>query len=232
MCLRHGGIHQHPLLKLSVKHVSYVRESRRCGFIYFWDAYLVWTWWKGDGAPHNKETVWGESSGVERSPEFMSSVVVSTSNSSAGKEGTGRLLGLVIQQVELGQWAPDSSGRHCLKNKRQTCTWKLIREVDLWALPTPPYKCINTYACYSTHVYTDSSTCTWRAYTHTSKPPHMCTSTCTHTLIHTYEPTFSPQPPQAKIGTEGKTKQIRMLKLKIVLSHRTKKKLGINAYIF
>ena len=44
-----------------------------------------------------------ESSGVKRSPEFMSSVVVSTSNSSASKKGTGRLLGLVSQQVELGQ---------------------------------------------------------------------------------------------------------------------------------
>lgn len=168
-----------------------------------------------------------ESSGVKRSPEFMSSVVMSTSNSSAGKEGTGRLLGLVIQQVELGQWAPDSSGRHCFKNKRQTCIWKLIREVDLWALPTPPYKCINTYACYSTHVYTDSSTCTWRAYTHTSEPPHMCTSTCTHTLIHTYEPTFSPQPPQAKTGTEGKTKQIRKLKLKNSLESQDKKNWGL-----
>lgn len=60
-------------------------------------------WWKGDGTPHNKEAVWGESSGVKCSPEFMSSVVVSTSNSSAGKEGTGRHLGLVSQQVELSQ---------------------------------------------------------------------------------------------------------------------------------
>lgn len=74
------------------------------------------------GAPHNKEAVWGESSGVKCSPQFMSSMVVSTSNSSSGKEGTGRFLGLVNQQMELGQRAPDSNGRHCLKNKRQTCT--------------------------------------------------------------------------------------------------------------
>lgn len=211
-----------------MKQVSYVRESGRCCFIYCWDAYLVWMWWKGDGTPHNKEAVWGESSGVKCSPEFMSSVVVSTSNSSAGKEGTGRHLGLVSQQVELSQWAPASSGRHCLRNKRQMGTWKLIPEVDLWPLPTPSYKCINTYACYNTHVYTDSSTCTWWAYMHTSKPPHICTSTCTHRLIHTYEPTFSPQPLQAKTGTDGKLKsQIRKLKLKIVLSHRTKKNWGL-----
>lgn len=173
MRLCHDVIHQHPRLKLSAKHVSYVRESWRCCFIYRWDAYLVWMWWKGDGTPHNKEAVWGESSGVKCSPEFMSSVVVSTSNSSAGKEGTGRLLGLVSQQVELGQWAPDSSGRHCLKNKRQICTWKLIPEVDLWPLPTPPYKCINTYAC-TIHMYI-------------LIPPHVPGEhTCIHPNLHIY----------------------------------------------
>ena len=55
------------------------------------------------------------------------------------------------------------------------------------------------------------------------------TSTYMYINMHTYtdtqyEPTFSPQLPQAKAGTEGKLKsQIRKLKLKIVLSHRTKK---------
>lgn len=203
LCLRRGDLHQHLWLKLWVKHVSYVRESRRCCFIYFWDAYLVWMWWEEDGAPHNKEAVWGESSGVKCSPEFMSSMVMSISNPSAGKEGTGRLLGLVSQQVQLGQWAPDSSGRHFLKTKKQPGTWKLIPEVDLWPLSTPPYKCINTCSCYDPHVYTDPSTCTWPAHRHTSKPPDICTSACTHILIHMNSHSLLKLPKQKQVEKES-----------------------------
>lgn len=62
-------------------------------------------WFEHDGGEvehYTTEATWGESSPVKCSPESMASMVVGICNPRAGKEGTGRFLGLLTQQVQLG----------------------------------------------------------------------------------------------------------------------------------